>query len=270
MQKYAVVEKMIGETPLEAIRKYKKANPEVARENMAYAGRLDPMASGKLLILIGEECKKQEEYHGLDKSYRFEVLLGTDSDTGDVLGIVDWKKTALFDKSEIVRVSKKLLGSLSLPYPRFSSKTVAGKPLHLWTLEGRLDEIEIPIAHTDVYKLVLQDVRLVDADQIYQEATDKIETIPPVSEESKELGRDFRRDDIRIAWRVWRENHKNTKVQIATFDCIVSSGTYIRSLAPELARQLGSVGLAYSIHRQEIGRYWKLPFGLGLWRKRYN
>jgi len=47
---------------------------------------------------------------------------------------------------------------------------------------------------------------------------------------------------------------------------VVSSGTYIRSLAPEIARRVGTVGLAYSIHRTEIGRY----LGFGFWLKRYQ
>jgi tRNA U55 pseudouridine synthase TruB len=40
-----------------------------------------PMASGKLLVLLGEECKHQENYHSLDKEYEFSVLLGIGSDT---------------------------------------------------------------------------------------------------------------------------------------------------------------------------------------------
>ena len=309
MQRYAVVYKAVGETPLEAIKRYRRENPEIIYEPvedfwmkmplleavrrrsrmwqygdeakppkerqtrqkyqpvpMAYAGRLDPMASGKLLILIGDECKKQEKYHGLDKAYRFEVLLGTESDSGDVLGIIDWRKCDLVDKKRLVGAAKSLVGEISLPYPRFSSKTVAGKPLHLWTLENRLDEIAIPIANTRVYRLKLLDLRTESADDVYQTVSEKIETIPEVTEESKRLGADFRRRDVRLSWQVWRENHKNQNCQIATFECTVSSGTYIRSLAPEIARRVGAVGLAYSIERTEIGRY----LGFGFWSKKYR
>jgi len=289
MQRYAVVEKAVGETPLEAIRIYKKAHTEAAKLPVAYAGRLDPMASGKLLLLIGDECKKQEKYHGLDKAYRFEVLLGTESDSGDVLGIVDWKKSDLIDKKRLSGAAKSLVGEVSLPYPRFSSKTVGGKPPHqssnsqgraernskigvggkplfVWALEGRLSEIEIPIANTKVYRLKLLDIRIESAEDVYRETSEKIETIPEVTEESKRLGADFRRRDVRLSWQVWRENHKNQNCQIATFECVVSSGTYIRSLAPEIARRVGTVGLAYSIHRTEIGRY----LGFGFWSKKYR
>jgi tRNA U55 pseudouridine synthase TruB len=42
---------------------------------------------------------------------------------------------------------------------------------------------------------------------------------------------------------------------VATFTCTSSSGTYMRSLAEEIARKIGSTGLAFYIHRTEIGHY---------------
>jgi len=266
---YVVLEKSVGQSPLDVVKEYKLAKPELADTPIAYAGRLDPMASGKLLLLLGEECKNQEQYHALDKSYRFEVLLGTGSDTGDILGLLELKKTTLKNVDDLSQVAQQLTGSLNLPYPNFSAKTVGGKPLHVWTLENRLDEIEIPIARTQVYKLTLQNLRTESAKDIYQTATEKIETIPPVTEASKALGADFRRKEVRIAWQVWYENHRNQKLQIATFDCICSSGTYMRSLAEEIGRNLGCSALAYSIHRTEIGKYRKLPLGFGWWSKTY-
>lgn len=267
MPKYVIIEKRVGETPLQAVTAYKQANPEFQNLPMSYAGRLDPMASGKLLVLVGEECKKQEEYHALDKEYEFEVLLGSSSDTGDVLGLIDWKEATKVPELELQKVAKSLNGPLSLPYPNFSSRTVKGKPLHTWTLEDRLDEIEIPSADTFIYKLKLVDVREESVETVYQDALHRIESIPPVTEASKALGRDFRRSEVRVAWAVWLEHHKGQKVQIARFRCIATSGTYMRSLAGEIGRLLGTTGLAYSIHRSKIGVYKTLPFKLGYWRK---
>lgn len=270
MPKYIVLEKEVGETPLQVVEAYKQTHGELAHVPMAYAGRLDPMASGKLLILLGEECKKQENYHSLDKSYRFEVLLGSSSDTGDILGLVDWKEEVKVEETRLRRVSKGLHGPLSLSYPKFSSRTVKGKPLHTWTLEDRLGEIEIPTADTNIYKLKLLNLRTEKVEDIYQDALKRINSIAPVTEESKALGRDFRRDDVRVAWQLWREHHRGIEVQIATFQCIASSGTYMRSLSEEIARRVDTVGLAYSIHRDVIGKYQTLPLGLGFWKKVYR
>jgi len=272
MLPYVLLNKQVGETPLQVLENYKQQHPELEKVPLAYAGRLDPMASGKLLVLIGEECKVQEKYHALDKAYRFEVLFGTTSDTEDVLGLLKWSNQndkRLRDLTEVSINAKKLVGNISLPYPLFSSKTVQGKPLHTWTLENRLAEIDIPTAHTRVYKLICENVRTEDATAIYETALEKINSIPEVTDANKALGKDFRRQDVRLSWKVWLEHHKGKKISIGTFYCIASSGTYMRSLAKELGRLLNADALAYSIDRTEIGQYQSLPFGLGFWTKKF-
>ena len=62
-EKYITLEKAVGETPLSCAEAYRSAHPELEGTPMAYAGRLDPMASGRLLILLGDECKNQANYH---------------------------------------------------------------------------------------------------------------------------------------------------------------------------------------------------------------
>lgn len=233
------------------------------------------MASGKLLILIGEECKHQKKYHGLDKEYEFEVLFGVRSDTGDVLGLVESCQLPEFGEAELRRVAQRLEGAIELPYPRFSSKTLRGKPLHTWTLENRLDEIEIPTYRSTIHKFELLEYYDIPKDKLYEHVSAKIETIPPVTDTRKAIGNDFRRPDIRTAWRAWHEAHsEKSEVEpltfsVARFRCICSSGTYMRTLAEVIARELNTCGLAYSIHRSKIGKYAKLPLLPGFWLKRY-
>jgi len=269
MEKFVVLNKVVGETPLQTVEKYRSLNSELDGVSMAYAGRLDPMASGKLLVLLGDECKEQEKYHKLDKGYRFRVLFGTGSDTGDILGLLNWKPAPSIDDQTLKTIAKSLTGNISLQYPIFSSKTVGGKPLHLWALENKLHEIEIPIAHTKVHKLSLIDLESQPAEAIYREARERIESIEPVTEKSKALGADFRRSDVRMSWDTWLEYHKKQELQIATFDCVSSSGTYMRALAAEIGRQLGTPALAYSIERTHIGRFQPVPIIDGFWIKQY-
>ena len=58
MEKILKLNKKMSETPLECIQRWKKENPEYVEEKMTYAGRLDPMAEGELLVLVGEEFIK--------------------------------------------------------------------------------------------------------------------------------------------------------------------------------------------------------------------
>lgn len=235
---------------------------------MTYAGRLDPMASGKLLLLAGDECKRQRLYHGLDKEYRFEILFGFRSDTGDIMGMPEEGPEVPVDISAIQKRARTLEGEAALPYPRFSSKTVQGKPLFLWTLEDRLHEIEIPVATTRIYRLRALTMRTVKSAELKREMFARMDSLPTVTEESKRLGEDFRRKDIIPAWEALLRDDRD--YVIASFQATVSSGTYIRSLAPKIAELLGTVGLAYSIERTQLGNFIPLPVIGGLWSKRYR
>jgi len=46
--------KNMGETPLECLERFKVENPKWQGVPMTYAGRLDPMAKGLLLVLAGD------------------------------------------------------------------------------------------------------------------------------------------------------------------------------------------------------------------------
>lgn len=270
MQPYITLKKAVGQTPLQCLQEYQKTHPETIGVPMAYAGRLDPMAEGKLLVLLGDECKVQEKYHSLDKEYVFEVLFGVSSDTADVLGVLEICEVPTITTAHIQKILPKLIGDIELPYPHFSSKTVLGKPLHVWKLEGRIGEIEIPTKHSTIYKLQLQNLKTYSAQEIYTYASEKIETIPKVTEESKVLGNDFRRVDVRQCWKHFIEkNTPEQKYYVARFVCIASSGTYMRTLAELIAKELHTCGLAYSINRTKIGNYKKIPFGLGIWTRQY-
>lgn len=253
-EKYAILYKAVGQTPLECVKNWQYSRPDLVNTPLAYAGRLDPMASGKLLILIGEECRHQENYHALDKQYRFQILFGVSSDSGDVLGLVSEGGNKTPSKKSIVEALVNFIGKIELPYPIFSSKTVKGKPLHTWTMEGRLDEIEIPTKKSVVYKLELVNYQILSRLEVFDYATSKIELIPKVTDVRKALGNDFRRPEIRQAWADFlSQGQVDNTFAVVTLDCLASSGTYMRTLAEIIAESLNSKGLAYSIDRLEIG-----------------
>lgn len=271
MQKYVVLEKQIGETPLSCMEQWRKNTNLSVDIPLTYAGRLDPMASGKLLVLIGEECKKKDDYLKLDKEYEFEILFGLASDTADVLGRLSPSDPMLFDERVIQNTLQELTGTIELPYPHFSSKTVLGKPLHTWKLENRLDEIEIPTKSSQVYRLQLEGMYTKTRAEVTSTASKKIESIPPVTESRKALGNDFRRVDVRKDWEVFNnEGDPHDLFHIARIKCIASSGTYMRSLAEVIASRAGSTGLALCIHRTKIGTYQKIPLIGGIWKTKYS
>ncbi len=257
MDKYVVLEKLVGETPLSCAEAWRVTRPDLEGIPLSYAGRLDPMASGKLLVLIGEECKQQASYHGLDKEYEFSVLFGIASDTHDVLGRLQTSTDDIaINEQQVADVAKCLIGSFTFPYPLFSAKTVKGKPLHMWTLEGRLDEIEIPTRTSEIFELEVTSIETKPRQEVAAIALQKINSIPEVTDPRKALGADFRRTDVRIDWQEAAADYAlPPQYTIAHFRCVASTGAYMRTLATIIARELGTTGLAFHIHRTKIGHY---------------
>ncbi|TAK59123.1 hypothetical protein EPO14_00615 [Patescibacteria group bacterium] len=268
--KYVVIEKKVGETPLQALEAFRQTDPTLQDIPLTYAGRLDPMASGKLLILIGGECKYREKYDGLDKEYEFEILLGVTSDTGDVLGIPSMGESRLIkehSENDLQKIVSSLIGWHTLPYPPFSSKTVAGKPLFQYALEGTLDSIEIPTIKTHVYTMEYLVKKTLTHKELIEQVLGKIHLLrAPV--DSGKIGADFRKAEIIRQWEALSPQ-RDQKYTILKFKAVVSSGTYIRSLAPIIAEHLGTLGMAYSIHRTRIGKYQALIASVGFWKKTF-
>lgn len=267
MPPYVLINKAVGQTPLEVVETWRKSKPDLTGVPLAYAGRLDPMASGKLLVLIGEECKKQTTYHHLDKEYQIQVLFNVSSDSGDVLGIVREKKPEIIPSPfNISETLQSLIGEINLLYPIFSSKTVKGKPLHTWVMEGRLNEIEIPSRTSQIYTLNLTSTETQSRSQIKSTALAKINSLPPVTDPRKSLGNDFRRPEVLASWEMFGKEKQSDNFLIANITCICSSGTYMRTLAEVIAEKLSTTALAFLINRSQIGIYsiktnsWKKTF----------
>ncbi|QSH39557.1 hypothetical protein JXR01_00915 [Candidatus Kaiserbacteria bacterium] len=264
-----VVHKHVGETPLQAIEASRAERGIADGIPMAYAGRLDPMAEGKLLVLTGEKCKEIKKFWDLDKEYKISVVLGISSDSHDVLGRLSYSANPLktIDAAEIKKAVKDFEGEYSWPYPVLSSKPVKGKPLFQWFLEDRLDEIEIPKSEGKIFNIELTNIRTATPKELKKRTLEKIHALAIVTDESKRLGRDFRRHEVIDSWNTWYKTDAQP-LQVLDITCTASSGTYMRTLAHELGERLGTGALALEINRTEVGKY--AQFGpLKFWRKKY-
>lgn len=266
MKKYVVLEKPVGQTPLEAITTWKETHPEYQHVPASYAGRLDPMASGKLLVLLGEECKKQKMYTGLDKAYEVEILLDVGSDTGDVLGITSYaSRETRVDEHTLTKILRREEGTHERAYPIYSSKTVAGKPLFLYALSGTLDTISIPTHPETIYRVNLLHTKEISAKELRHHIDTALTKVPLSTEPSKALGADFRIREVEKTWeKVFAESGERT-FHIIHAQIICGSGTYMRSLAGRIGESLGTKGLALSINRTHIGIY-----RFGIWWRTFR
>jgi tRNA U55 pseudouridine synthase TruB len=266
VKNYIVLKKRVGETPLEALRAFQKTNPKYEGISLSYAGRLDPMAEGKLLVLVGEECKKQKAYAGLDKEYEVEVLLDIGSDTGDVLGITEYAgKDTRVRKGTLARVFARERGKHMRAYPAFSSKTVDGKPLFLHSLEKTVPYMVLPKHEERIYAIRLNNISRVPASLLAYYIEEKLARAPTSNEPSKALGADFRIKEVRESWsHIWG-NAGEREFSVLSLRVSCGSGTYMRTLASRIGEALQTKALALSIKRTKIGTYL-----FGLWLRNYQ
>jgi tRNA U55 pseudouridine synthase TruB len=265
-----VLDKEIGETPLAAIQAWKKERPEYAGVPACYAGRLDPMASGKLLVLLGDECKRQRAYTDLDKEYEIEVLLDVGSDTGDALGIPEYAQQQTdVDEKIIAGIIRSEHGAHLRAYPKFSSKTVHGKPLFLHTLEGTLTDIKIPEHFEHIYRIKNKNSFVISSAELEARIGKFLDCVPRTDEPSKQLGKDFRVDAIRTHWQALFETAHERNFIVLRLQVACASGTYMRSLAGRIGTELGTKALALLIKRTKIGAYFPLWHGMGFWLRTY-
>ncbi len=288
LPKYVVLEKKRGETPLELLTAWKTAyvrnHPEHKDVLLSYAGRLDPMAEGKLLMLVGDECKKQSQYTKLDKEYEIEIVLDLKTDTGDVLGISQYgiedndgklqEKATSPTRADIQKVLAKEVGAHSRKYPVYSSKTVQGKPLFLYALEGTLGLITIPEHIEHFYKLALLETKILSKQETETLIHNSLVVVPRSDEPSKVLGADFRQDEVRARWRELFSKVPDREFTIIRLRIICGSGAYMRTLAERIGVSLGTTAFAKSIKRTKIGAFVSLGlFGfqnaVSFWRRQF-
>lgn len=264
--KTGVIWKKVGETPLQALRRFRMRYVIPESVPLTYSGRLDPMAQGKILILVGDECKKEKHYRSLDKQYEVRVLLGVSTDTGDVLGLITAQSDVPTNHTQSVqKIVASFVGYHTWPYPKFSSKTVQGKPLHQWAREGKAEEIELPLTKTHIQSIRLVGEEWATSAQVMEYVRNRLDDLRgfATDDECKNL----REPKVRKAWEdFFATNSRN--FCILTIHCVCGSGTYMRTLSEHIGKQLGTPALAYSITRTKIGRR-RTFLGLTWWWPRW-
>lgn len=241
------VYKPIGKTPLEMILAVKKRFPEYEKVPMTYAGRLDPLAHGILLLLTKDAIKKKAQFLAMTKTYRFEVVFGLDTDTYDVLGILTKTCDNLsgsFDKSFVNNFVNTYTGKQTISYPPFSSKTVAGRPLFQWAKEGKLNEITLPT----------QDITIEDFSVLSFGTIDQATLHKKIVKHISLVNGDFRQEAITTQWNAYFSK-LHPPFQTATFQLSCSSGTYVRGIVHDLGNAVQKGAVALDILRTHVGDY---------------
>ncbi len=248
MEKIINIYKPVGLTPLQLITQFRIVQQKYKQFKIGFAGRLDPLAHGVMLLMIGEETKNRDKYLGLKKTYEFEIVFGVATDTYDVLGIlqtVDPKKVPDNLEEKINSFVKSKIGKQLQAYPPYSAREVNGKPLYIWARENKLSEINIPKKEIEIYDFDLLNISEIPTQKLHKIIVNNINSV---------IG-DFRQEKILEAWSKFFKMNILDSFATAKFRVNCSSGTYVRSLANELGEKLGSGAVTISILRTRVGKY---------------
>lgn len=231
-----VVYKNVGETPLECIRRLF----DTATNTYAYAGRLDPMAEGMLLVLENEECKRATQYYSLQKTYEYSFVVGVETDTYDCLGRI---LHTSFPESPVDSLVRDAICSLTqtqtFSYPPYCSKTVNGVPLFTYARLGTLNTVNIPTATVEIQRHILTGSVTTDMSTI---ATNAMTAV-------RKVQGDFRQCAI---LRDWRRIASQQPVYHYSAVLTASSGTYVRSIVRSIGRTIGYPTVTTHIKRVGI------------------
>lgn len=125
---------------------------------IGHTGTLDPMATGVLVLAVGEATKLVNLLGASEKRYVTTVALGVETNTLDAEG----EETARADvpplSLESVRAAgERFLGETDQEVPRVSAVKVGGRSLHELARKGR--DIEAPVRRVVLHELSVHAVR---------------------------------------------------------------------------------------------------------------
>ena len=153
-----LIDKPAGITSFDCIRILRK---KLGVRKMGHAGTLDPMATGLMIIGVGEGTKKLQNFLKLDKIYEAEILLGVSTDTGDITGKILKElriKNYELSEEEIENALDGMVGKLELSVPAYSAIKRGGEPLYRKARRG--EKFESPIKTMEVTSAEFLSVRI--------------------------------------------------------------------------------------------------------------
>jgi len=124
-------------------------------KSVGHSGTLDPIASGLMVLLIGEGTKLSQYILERNKAYRVRAHLGIRTDTLDTTGQVLETITDLPGPEMVREAAMNLSGEFELPIPIFSAAKVEGRKLYEYAREGK--EVEIPKKMMHFFDLKIED-----------------------------------------------------------------------------------------------------------------
>ncbi len=220
---WIVLDKPVGLGSTTAVSAVKRILREASepKTKVGHGGTLDPLASGVLPIALGEATKLAGRILDGTKAYEFTIKFGAETDTLDAEGDVVATSEVRPTLEEVEAALPRFSGHIEQAPPAYSALKIGGKAAYARARAG--EEVQTRPRLVAVHELSIRHPCESRGPAIFGEQRDSR----------------FRGNDE------------------LTLSCTVSKGTYIRSLARDIAHALGTVGHVSYLRRTRAG-----PFSL--------
>lgn len=125
----------------------------IAKPKVGHTGTLDPLATGLLVLVVGDYCKRAAEFSKLDKTYEVTMRLGQNSSTGDEEG----QKTSVSDirpdQEAVLATMRQFMGEIEQRPPAYSAVKINGQRAYKLARTGR--EVKLEPRRVNIYRLDL-------------------------------------------------------------------------------------------------------------------
>lgn len=143
-----LIDKPTGLTSHDVVAKVRRI---MGTKSVGHSGTLDPLASGLMVLLIGEATKLSQYILEQNKAYKVKAKLGLTTDTLDITGQALKTEVVKVSLVQIRNAAMSLSGEMQLPIPLFSAAKVDGKKLYEYARQGQ--EIEPPLKVMNFFDL---------------------------------------------------------------------------------------------------------------------
>ena len=121
-------------------------------KKVGHTGTLDPMATGVLVICMGNCLKLVEMMMNHDKKYFAKIKLGIETDTLDITGnVLKEMSVPNITKEDIESVLNSFIGKIKQEVPKYSAIKVDGRKLYEYARNG--EDVVLPVKDVEIYDI---------------------------------------------------------------------------------------------------------------------
>jgi tRNA pseudouridine55 synthase len=234
---WLIIDKPVGPGSTQVVSAVKRALREgrYPKVKVGHGGTLDPLASGVLPVALGEATKLSGRMLDADKVYEFTIGFGIETDTLDAEGSAVATSDVRPALAQIEAVLADFTGEIEQVPPAYSALKVEGKRAYDLARSGEAPEMRPRRVTVHSLKILPGTGRGTARSAVEGLAQSPEQPLhQPSAGPPPRTGEDL--DQV-------------------TLLAIVSKGTYIRSLARDIARALGSVGHVTMLRRTKAGPF---------------